>query len=363
MKSLLGWLRDGWLILGVTLLTVLLVDALLKAWLPEQAGWPRIVAGAEAPDRAEAEPMTSVDWAGDYFRELKSARHMRWQSYVYWRRSPFQGRFINVDEDGLRHTWQPAEADLELWLFGGSTVWGTGSRDDHTLASELARALELEGHSVRVTNFGESGYVSTQGLITLIQALKTRAHPDAVVFYDGVNDVFAALQSGTVGSPQNELRRQADFRVTDGLDNYLAAFPVTLEGIGRLLGSGQAPTIEPLAEELVEAYLNNVRSVRALGDQFGFESWFFWQPSVFTRETPSPFEQRVIDSSLIVHRDLQLAANGHLEALAPEVIDFSGLLDTRPEPLYLDFCHLSEAGNRLVAGEMAARIDAQWTSD
>jgi lysophospholipase L1-like esterase len=83
-------------------------------------------------------------------------------------------------------------------------VWGTGSPDWATTPAFLQSGLQaLKGRPVRVVNFGESGWVSSQGLIELIWQLKSGNYPDLVLFYDGSNDVYAAYQSGRAGVHQN----------------------------------------------------------------------------------------------------------------------------------------------------------------
>ncbi len=366
MKPLLKWLRAAWLIVGATLICLLVVDAALEQLLPEPHGLSPIDPRAAAPDREEADALADEPWVRAYFAELKAARRTRWEPYSYWRRQPFSGEFINIDAGGIRQSWSPDAPRLKVLMFGGSTVWGTGARDDHTLPSALARALHRRGLAVEVVNLGESGYVSGQELAALLSELRRGPPPDAVVFFDGVNDVYAALQSGRAGIPQNEGHRVRDFRVTDGLDNWLEAFPYTLEGVrrlGALLGSPRPPRPLPaLAAELVQAYLANVRAVRALGLEFGFEAWFFWQPSVFTKVSRSASEERVYRASLSRHRDLQLAADAALSRhVGTGVVDLSGLFAGSAKPVFIDFCHLSEAGNARVAEAIAATLSGPLT--
>src|SRR5439155_17899889 len=106
-------------------------------------------------------------------------------------------------------------------FFGGSTMWGTSQRDDHTIAAEAAHRLQaLAGPNARVevTNFGETGYVNTQELLQLMLELRAGHRPDVVVFYDGLNEVAATVQGGTAGLPQNESKRVAEFTMGRALD-------------------------------------------------------------------------------------------------------------------------------------------------
>ena len=141
----LGVIRDLWLILGVVLLLLLVIDAALKAWLPERPGLAQVVPGTSAPARARSDAMGEAPWADAYFAELRQARRTRWQPWTYWVREPFSGQFINVDGQGQRQSWAPPAARQEIWLLGGSTVWGTGARDEYTLPSQLARWLADQG--------------------------------------------------------------------------------------------------------------------------------------------------------------------------------------------------------------------------
>ncbi len=80
------------------------------------------------------------------------ARALTWAPYVYWKRKPFAGKYINVDERGLRRTWNgklPEEKDssaiIEVFMFGGSAMWGSGVSDDYTIASIVSRPFSRMG--------------------------------------------------------------------------------------------------------------------------------------------------------------------------------------------------------------------------
>lgn len=69
---------------------------------------------------------TEVEWAEQYWIELQDAlRHVTWTPYVYWRTSPYDGTYINVDAQGIRYTLPPSsDAELSIHFYGGSTAWG-----------------------------------------------------------------------------------------------------------------------------------------------------------------------------------------------------------------------------------------------
>ena len=353
-------LRDLWVLLGVTLLFVLLLNGALRKVLPGGTAEPAIDPEVRRPSKQQADAYEGSDWPRQYFRELDIAGRMRWESYTYWSRAPFEGQYINIDERGRRRTWNPVAGDdgRSVWVFGGSTVWGIGTRDDHTLPSELSRLLADEGFPVRVTNFGESGFVGTQEVLTLLLELQRGARPDVVVFYDGVNDVYAALLEGVAGIPMNEVNRRREFGLGQDWGTLFRASVHRLEGLRRLaaiLRGRPAPVRSvTLAADVVSHYESNARSVRALAEAYDFDVLFFWQPTVFTKRRVTDFERRTRDSRMRVHRDLQLEANRLIEGSeqlgsASYFVNLTHALDGVEEPIYIDFCHLSEQGNRLAA--------------
>ena len=150
---------------------------------------------------------------------------VRWRPYVYFRQERFTGTLINIDAQGHRRTIQPAVAAdnaRPVFLFGGSTMFGSFQRDSFTIASRLAGQLASipEARDFTITNLGQTGYVFGQEVIELMTQLKNGARPALVVFYDGINDVVSAVQRGEAGLPQNEMLREADFGIPLQFQNY-----------------------------------------------------------------------------------------------------------------------------------------------
>ena len=169
------------------------------------------------PDPIEA--YQGKSWAAEYFSSLKRVR-MRWYPYVYWKGTPMTSRYLNIDPNGNRVTWnQPRQAGdgrpaLRIFMMGGSTTWGTGVRDDHTLPSLLAqRFAHNPAFDVEVTNLAQIGYVTTQELGLLYQLLRQGQRPDLVIFNDGINDCFTAYQNGIAGLTRSEFFRAQEFSV------------------------------------------------------------------------------------------------------------------------------------------------------
>ena len=199
-------------------------------------------------------------------------------------------------------------------------MWGVGARDDFTIASCLARELEGKGVRCQVTNFGESGYVSTQEVIALVQQLRDGNVPDLVIFYDGVNDIYSAYQQQRAGLPQNEFHRAREFNLSQPRSygalqllcirrsaGALAVVRFTrnlLRRVGIQVDpdsaathgsepSGSSTDREALFQEVLAVYKGNMRMVTILGESYGFKALFYWQPTVFDKEYPTACEQKV----------------------------------------------------------------------
>ena len=152
--------RFGWDAAGVAVFIVVAV-LFVRGILP----------GTTRPLGSPGHPYNRLAWFPPYEHELGGSLRMRWSSYVYWQRHPFAGRQIVVDSQGYRRTVQynTLAPTREVWFFGGSTIWGTWQRDSMTVPSQVARLLGERGlRDVRVRNFGETGYVSSQEMIRLI---------------------------------------------------------------------------------------------------------------------------------------------------------------------------------------------------
>ncbi len=367
MRILLRWIGAGlrglgqaWAILGLTLLLLLLVDHLLRLALPDPLAAAPFESGAVAPARERAAAVAGDDWIGRYWAEHAQARDTAWRSYVYWRRQPYRGEIIKIDAHGFRVTPRPAEPiQREIWVFGGSVVWGTGNRDSGTLAAQLQqvyaeRAPEL---GVRVLNFGESGYVSRQSLAAFQSALAcSQPAADLAVFLDGANDVFATLQSRQAGWPQNEDNRRREFNSSRRFGAQLRAWAMQLEGIGRLLASApealDGAAILRLAADTAAAWAANVRQAQAIGAAFDVPVMPLWQPTAFDRSPPRGDEAGIVGASPADHVRLQRASSAAVRSLLPllpAAHDLAGAFDAAAAPMYFDFVHLSETGQRLLA--------------
>ena len=104
-------------------------------------------------------------------------------------------------QDGLRLTVDsPANPSQTIHIFGGSTVFGTGAKDQQTIPSYIQYHLNNKGVNVAVKNYGFMTLVASQQLAALKASDIKKG--DLVLFYDGGNDAF---NSFVYGSPEGTI--------------------------------------------------------------------------------------------------------------------------------------------------------------
>jgi lysophospholipase L1-like esterase len=353
----------------IYLTTVILTTCLnmaLKWWFAGAISALQVDPRARTPSRESVDALADEQNVAKLFKELDEAKDLRWKSYVYWRRAAFNGEFIHVDEHGFRVTPQVVSANQaaeEVWLFGGSVVWGTGVDDAQSIAANLARVLaqRLPSRPIRVLNFGESGYVSRQAQLAFFSALKcTKARPLIVVFLDGANDVFAAFQGEEIGAPQNESNRIAEFNASKHPWQLLASWFAQLRGFAalreHLMPARNTRNIPDLAEAVVVDLLSTAAQEDVMASSAGAASLHFWQPTVFSKIGLSADEERIVGASQKMHRSLQLAVDLRIAAI-PQYRKLDVERDVAAKtPLYFDFVHLNSLGLQRISEQIADDI-------
>jgi lysophospholipase L1-like esterase len=370
-----GLIKTAWLVAGIVLILLIALELASSLLLTIKHALVPI-----QDQRVHADAYGSADWIDAYFDELKMASITRWRPYVYWRRKPFSGRYINIDQNGLRRTsYQETEADrLDIFIFGGSSIWGNGVRDEYTIPSLLGKKLLEQGIRNKVTNFGEDGYVSTQEIIELVLQLQRGNTPDLVIFYDGVNDTFSGLQNGFAGLPQNEWNREQAFTLSKTSESNVfreyfflrvlrdtSTIRIVEALIDRLFPSPQQSfkkfpswgrDSDNIESDILDTYFSNINIVNALGQAYGFKALFFWQPIVYTKGRQTEYEKEQIK---YVGKEMEdffvetYALVKHKEAMFQgNFINLSDIFAEVETPLYIDIFHVSEEANELITSRM-----------
>ncbi len=297
---------------------------------------------------------------------------------------------ISIDAAGNRAV--PASQDVpgaaQLWMLGGSVTWGFGAPDSESLPNALAQLLNQPGDApVAVRNLGEIGFVSTQELVLLLRELQGGRTPDLVVFVDGANDApAAALWPDPPGTHMNfysirdrfeRARQESPWRRLfreSGLRRIAIRLAENLPGSRAAPSPWDAPDSEAeirrRGRQAANIWLRNQSLVSALARRFDFQALFVLQPGLMLGSKPLDVSERDILErerrneakrlSMAVYRELraELQRRAAFEQPPPRVavIDAVDLFAGHPEPLYIDYVHLSGPGNRILADAVATAI-------
>ena len=287
-------LKKSLAIIGLSILAIVAVELLARV------GFVARDALSEPSQRAEAPAFSGADYDVRAWFEEKERTIGSYQPYVVWLPRPFQGKLINIDQEGNRFTaYNSASEDrLKIWMLGGSTTWGFGVPDDQTVPSQLSRLInQTWGLDAQVRNLGQRGYVSTQEVVYILRQLQSGYRPDVVVLYDGLNDAITAARFPDIPAAhwgfddtRDKLER-GDKKLTalglvrpSGSLRLVRAVSRRL-GISNVAGQERQTTmaeaeIEQLSERSVKIMLENYRIVMALSTEYGFLPIFLFQPGL-----------------------------------------------------------------------------------
>jgi hypothetical protein len=124
----------------------------------------------------------------------------------------------------------------------------------------------------------------------------------------------------------------------------------------------QPGKIERLASEAITTYGENAAFVRQMARAYGFRAWFFWQPTVFSKAKLTDEERAYTtdfgDPLVQIYR----AATKQVRS-KDFAIDLSYVFDDQSTTIYIDFAHVSEAGNQILADKMYENMKPALLAD
>ncbi len=320
--------------------------------------------GAEE-QRAALPNYAQLDWAEQHFQDLEGTSSA-YHDFVIWKSEPYESPTLNIGLDGLRDVVQaPNVGPHEVWLFGGSTMWGYGSNDANTIPSHLSQIAEKQ-----VKNYAQPGYHARQSLNELVDIYadpKQATTPArTIIFYDGVNDVLDKCRAtnSTSGTVREQQIRTAVSR------NMLSPAMILMPALAlidqirqafdkRLMNSGYVCHDDPVrAEKIARSLVNDWRSADAVARRNGDRFIAILQPVSYLSETKLDHIDLFRDGwkeAGLQYQSIYPAIRRYAEASEFEFYDFSRVLDT-DDYVYIDFCHLSPNGNQLVAQRLAPLV-------
>lgn len=282
-----------------------------------------------------------------------------WRPVALYPFLDFRGDGLSVI-DGDRTTWTPpacACPTVHLWMYGGSTTFGLNQRDNHTIASELARAAWADGVRLVVQNRGELGVFQWVEAQRFAYDLTVDPAPDIVLFYDGVNDVWAGniISNRHSGDTRLIMNPQHDDQWNETGVPELTP-PEAPEG-AKLIGwnRGVNYNLPDLAAATIARYDRARDMSRATAELHGIEPIYVWQPSRLSRDlVPGEAHDNAAVETWARTRATLLRRD-----LADDVIDLSDVFVHSKKPFFTDDVHHNEAAAQMIATAMYTQIEGR----
>ena len=343
-------------------------------------------AGLPAYDGVDYDPRALLE-------EVRKSDRTVYEPYTVWKRRPYRGAYTTIDITGARRTVgnSSSEDALDIWVFGGSAVWGVGAPDHETIPSQLAALLNgTLGIESNIRNLGRRGYVSTQEVIFLMRELQAGRRPDIVLFYNGVNDAAAVslwpefpgahVSFDTVRDRFEATGEEGDlgwFARSTGL--YKASRIVldrvegeSFERDGIIVYADRdtdaTPNYRWLAELGIDLWLFNARVIDSLARVYGFTPLMAFQPGLWSTGKPlDPSEESLIESEMeyaglktimTVRAEMAAVLDERLsERQSPDwVVNLNDLFADTSGPVYIDYVHVTGRGNEIAARRIAMEL-------
>lgn len=286
-----------------------------------------------------------------------------YHAFIGWQAPETDGRYFNIDADGIRRTvGQPEQYEEKIYVYGGSTAWGYGLPDEHTVPSEIQRLVPDK----LVVNMAEISYNATQELNRLLISL-TNGEIDTgtILFFDGVNEIYHSCSSKTTPfghGRERQIRKaldaQSDVKILGLLDTLFFKYSRKAADKVKAKLTGANPSVslcgesEERAWQVARRLVTSWQAAHDIATARGLKFRAFLQPNPYS------------DPALKTHFYSEEFRQG-TEAVYPKVValakDKEWFVDGRnwlsDEDMYFDWCcHVHEKGNAILAARIVEHL-------
>jgi hypothetical protein len=317
------------------------------------------------------------DWTEEHLANLRNSfLVLEYEPYYLWGVTEVRSSTYNVlpDWGGIRKTVNVAKEAparrLKVFMLGGSTAFSARVPDRCTIASYLSASLNerFEAVEFSVSNLGRGGFVSDQEIVLLTQMLTAGEVPDLVIFYDGVNETINKVCQGI---PHYQYDRFLAIGMAGTEERGLLEALLDCDYVGkaaRLIAGRPTDkahyftdreTLSANARQMADRYRRNMAFVGKLGEAYGFQAVFLWQPNLFTTgKAPTDEEADILQNdakSAVWRPGFEVAHQVVKETMLDEegFYDLCDVLDPIEECIFFDLCHVSSIANQAIGDRIA----------
>ena len=277
---------------------------------------------------------------------------------------PYVGDNLYINALGFRDRRQTyvnkPERTVRVFLTGGSTAWGVGaSSQEKTISAVLEELLNdrvapTSGFRYEVINAAFPAWSTTQEKL-LIQQRLVDMHPDVIIMLSGNNDIHWCLADRDVRwfhsySDANYLTLLNEMYKSSGHPEWTTATPFCSRPLD--------------CAELARITARNVGEAAFFAAKASAHLIFALQPNIVSNGKRLTQRERELRGSMNIpywescYQALRVEL-GRLNPSNYRLLDLSRSFDTMGEDqeLFMDVYHFADAGQHLIAHELADRID------
>lgn len=300
------------------------------------------------------------DYAEAIFHDYHSIAH-RYKPFAEWQMLPYQGKTLSINEQGLRTHIPPAGVSSKpvIRFFGGSTMWGEGSDDANTIPALVHQKL----NAGTVINHGQLAYNSRQNLDALISMYAKGESADVVIFYDGVNDAAFLCPNEIQELPGHRLIPLFQKKIYGGarqfvltvLSNLFTENIVLVMQYQRSKGANQPSHYDcqntDKGKSVASMLVKNWEMAHELVTSRGGKFIAILQPVAYVgspRLDHLELNAELGDNFRFVYDEVQKIINTQQQ---PWIYDYTQAFNGQ-EYIYIDFCHVTKSGNKIIADRL-----------
>lgn len=323
-----------------------------------------------------------LEITGYLFRSYRSGKLLTWEDSGENRYDPWSQWIPSwkYDENsGFRKTiFNPENSDSSfiVWMFGGSTMVGYTDNDSLRIPSFIAKNVrrELPNKKIKFINWGVSGYNSQQEIRLFINLLTKYDKPDAVVFYDGGNDITTQLTYENVSA-------HFYWEMFDNVTSFGVYLPFAksiyyayvnsniyyIYFMGKKFFSYKNENkFNKIVDDASKSYFKHAQIVSSICKSAGIKNCFILQPFLMAEKVPTDeTEKSIWNSKPTSYKKFVQNYYSGIRASMKNIEGFSDLSNcfaNRKEKVYRDPIHLYDSARKTISDSIYAKLKPMISS-
>jgi len=268
---------------------------------------------------------------------------------------------LNINNEGFRGSEiskEKSDNTYRIFMVGGSTTFSSGSTSDNTtITGYLQQNFDQSevNKKIEVINAGHDGMFSWDET-EIIKNKIVNYDPDLIIVYNGINDLQYSYKY-----IEKFMSNKSYFNKIEDKSRGMTSFYKTLivanlfsKSISESINESQVtkPLDTEHISERISLWKNKQIENCKIGNEYGFDTLIILQPMIDTDKKPlTEFEEKASKSVKNWPSYYQLFANEFekLDIFCENTADLRNVFEEIEEPLFYDWQHPGDKGNKIIA--------------